>query len=398
MPANPALTTIATDHLTLTQKLQQAGDRLGFELVGIAPAAAPAGLSRFQDWLAQGYAGEMGYLSRRSDAYGHPEAVLEGVRSLVMVGLNYKSPLSPSTQLTTGRIAAYAQGGLDYHDVLKERLQRLADQLHAWVPGCRTRCVVDTAPLLERDFARLAGLGWFGKNTLLIRKGFGSFFFLGALLTDVELEIDTPHVTHHCGTCTRCLEACPTDAFPEPGVLDARRCISYLTIELKGTIPTELRAGMGNWLFGCDVCQDVCPWNRKSPVGTAPEFQPRPEFSTVDATEWLLASDADLKKAMRHTPLSRPGPVGLKRNAAIVLGNLGRPEAVPALAAGLEHADAIVQRACAWALGQLKTPEARAALIARLAVEDNPQVTDELQQALNCPEANPTTSPELTAD
>ncbi|MDZ4684510.1 MAG: tRNA epoxyqueuosine(34) reductase QueG, partial [Planctomycetaceae bacterium] len=248
----------------LSQTLKSAAIALGFDLVGIAPAVTPLGFTRLQEWLQRGYAGEMSYLPRREAAYEHPRHVLDGVRSVVMVAVNYKSAEPPKDDAASGdqssptpaQVAKYARGPTDYHDVLKDRLRQLADVLHERVSGCRTRCVVDTAPLLERDFAQLAGLGWFGKNTLLIHKRAGSFLLLGALLTDVELEPDQPHDTSHCGTCTRCLDVCPTDAFPAPYVLDARKCISYLTIELKGAIPRELRTGIGDWLFGCDLCQD----------------------------------------------------------------------------------------------------------------------------------------------
>lgn len=205
---------------------------------------------------------------------------------------------------------------------MRERLKSLADFLHEQRPGCRTRGCVDTAPLLERDFAKLAGLGWFGKNTMLLNKRLGSFFFLAALLTDIELSPDEPHHTSHCGTCTRCLDACPTDAFVEPYVLDARKCISYLTIELRDQpIPTELRSQMGEWIFGCDVCQDVCPWNRKAPASNEPAFVAREQLHPVDL-EWLLSLDeAGFEAAFAGTPMHRTGRAALLRNAAIALGN-----------------------------------------------------------------------------
>lgn len=386
----------------LSVALKASGRRLGFDLVGIVDAKTPTGLARFDEWLQRGFAGEMQYLERRYDAYTHPQGVLSGVRSLVMVALNYNSLNGKTDAARTpalhdkdgipARVATYAQGATDYHDLLRTRLRLLADELHAMQPGCRTRGVVDTAPILERDFARQAGLGWFGKNTMLINKRLGSWFFLAGLLTDVELEPDPPHATSHCGTCTRCLEVCPTQAFPEPGVLDARRCISYLTIELKGNIPIELRDGMGDWMFGCDLCQEVCPWNRKAPVSSEPQLAPLPDLQAVDALTILGATDAELRERFANSALSRPGPVGLKRNAAIVAGNSGNQKAVPVLVTSLAHGDPIVRVACAWALGKLGGSIAIQALKERRTIEDNPEVCTALDAALSDGADQPTRS------
>jgi epoxyqueuosine reductase len=373
-----------------TADLKAAAIAIGFDLVGIAPAVTPLGFPRLQQWLKQGLAGEMHYLPRREAAYEHPQHVLDGVRSVVMVAVGYKGTDSHKQSASAAvspsgfpaRIAQYARGPKDYHDVLRERLRRLANVLQERVPGCRTRCVVDTAPLLERDFAQLAGLGWFGKNTMLIHKRAGSLLLLGAVLTDVALEPDEPHHTSHCGTCTRCLDVCPTDAFPEPYVLDARKCISYLTIELKSSIPKELRTGVGDWLFGCDLCQDVCPWNRKASVSTDPAFQPRDDLAPADALAMLTLSAGEFRQRFRGTPLDRPDYDGMRRNAAIVLGNRGDKRAVPGLIATLSDASPVVRGAAAWALGQLGGGDAVNALRERLRIEDNPAVIDELDAAL----------------
>lgn len=337
----------------LSAALKSEAHRLGFELVGIAPAVTPAGLPAFQDWLDRGFAGEMGYLERRQEAYSHPDGVLPGVRSVVMLGLNYRTAEPVDPALGEGRVSRYAWGTTDYHTVLRERLKQLAAFIKHKVPEARTRGIVDTAPLLERDFARLAGLGWFGKNTLLINKRQGSWLFLAALLTDLELEYDSPHQTSHCGTCTRCLDACPTDAFDAPFVLDARKCISYLTIELRGPIPEPLRSGMGDWLFGCDICQDVCPWNRKAPVSEDTTFAPRTEFRPADARRLLKLSESEFQAEFVGTPLERPGRAGILRNAAIVLGNSGDQAVVPDLIEALSDAAPEVREAAAWALRQL---------------------------------------------
>ena len=190
-----------------------------------------------------------------------------------MLAANYRTTDPSPPAPLAGRVSWYAWNDADYHALLRERLAKLADFLHEQRPGCRTRGTIDTAPLLERDFARAAGLGWFGKNTMLINKRQGSWIFLAGLLTDVDLVPDEPHETSHCGTCTRCLDACPTEAFPEPYVLDARKCIAYLTIELSGAIPADARESMGEWLFGCDICQDVCPWNKKAPLKNDAAFR-----------------------------------------------------------------------------------------------------------------------------
>ncbi|MCH7990579.1 MAG: tRNA epoxyqueuosine(34) reductase QueG, partial [Planctomycetes bacterium] len=365
----------------LSSTIKTEANRIGFELVGIAPAVTPTGFHDFQQWLDRGFAGEMGYLPRREDAYEHPRHVLDGVRSIVMLGANYNSAKPQAAGSNEGVVARYAWGPADYHEVLKNRLDRLADFLHAQHPGCKTRGVVDTAPLLERDFARLAGLGWFGKNTLLINKKLGSWLFLAALLTDVELEYDQPHETSHCGTCTRCLDACPTDAFPEPYVLDARKCISYLNIELREPIPEELREGMGEWLFGCDICQDVCPWNNKAPLSEDPAFQPIDDPSPVDAVELLQLTDEQFRERFRHTPLWRPKRAGLLRNAAIVLGNRGDKRAVPVLIDVLNDSERIIRGAAAWALGKLGSKHAATALQSRLMIEENDDVSDEIRSA-----------------
>lgn len=315
----------------------------------------PETLGQLHEWLSAGYSGQMAYLEGRREAYATPERVLQGVRSLVVAALNYCT-VEPQASLAPheARVARYAWGSQDYHDVMRERLGRLADVLHELAPGCRTRCVVDTAPLLERDVARLAGLGWFGKNTMLINKWIGSWFFLGAVLTDVELQPDAPHETAHCGTCTRCLDACPTNAFVEPYVLDATKCISYLTIELRDRpIPEPLRPGLGDWLFGCDVCQDVCPWNRKAPRSTEPSFQPRAGLAAADCIELLSLSESEFNDRFGDTPLARPGRSGILRNACTVLGNARCRVAIPALERATHDDDSVVREAAAWALAQI---------------------------------------------
>lgn len=338
---------------TLEARLKAQAHVLGFELAGIAVAAPADGFERLRAWLERGFAGTMAYMQRHAEARRHPASILPEVRSVVMVGMNYKPAAEPASSSALGKVARYARGA-DYHDVLRERLNRLLAWLQTERPGCQGRGVVDTAPLLERDFARRAGLGWFGKNTMLLNKRLGSYFFLGALLVDLDLQPDAAHETNHCGTCTACLDACPTAAFPSPGVLDARRCISYLTIELKGVVPVELREGVGDWLFGCDVCQEVCPWNRKAPARVEPLLLGERELEALDPVALLSLTEEEFRRCFRGTALLRTRRRGLLRNAALVLGNVGGAAALPALRRALDDAEPLVREAAAWALAQIE--------------------------------------------
>jgi epoxyqueuosine reductase len=324
----------------------------------------------------------MEYLSNRRDAYRNPALVLDGARSIVMLAMNYRTSDPASCGEGFGRISRYAWGELDYHALIRERLDSLIAFLKLRVPHVSARGVVDTAPLLEREFAQLAGLGWTGKNTLLINRQAGSWFFLAALLTDLELELDSPHETDHCGSCRACLDACPTDAFPQPYVLDASRCISYLTIELKSSIPRELRAGVGEWMFGCDVCQDVCPWNSKSPQSVETAFKPRENNNPVELAALFYLDDAGFRARFRNTPLWRPRRRGLLRNAAIALGNRPAFAAVSGLVRGLSDAEPLVRGACAWALGEYSGDEASQALFKRQTLEKDPEVIGEIEDSI----------------
>lgn len=338
--------------IEFTNRLKAEALAAGFHLVGVTPAVEPAAVARFAQWLELGYGGTMHYLENRREAYTHPRSVLAGARSLVMLVQGYRTaepePIAPGH----GRVARYAWG-TDYHDVIHERLHRLADFVRAAHPRAQVRGVVDSAPLLEREFAQLAGLGWIGKNTLLLNRHWGSWFFLAALLTDLELAYDVPAETDYCGTCTACLDACPTGAFTAPYVLDARRCISYTTIELRESIPEELRAGQGDWLFGCDVCQDVCPWNRKAPIVDEPDLAPTSDVNPIDLVALFDLDDDGFRRRFRHTPLWRAKRRGILRNAAIVLGNQRCIAAVTALRKGADDAEPLVSEACRWAIAQI---------------------------------------------
>ncbi len=345
-----------------TTALKLEAKRLGFDLAGVCAAVAAPGLGRFHEWICAGFAGEMSYLLDRAEAYEHPRHVLSEVRSILMLAVNYRTADAREPSPGEGKISRYAWGSRDYHELIRDKLHRLADSLRRLVPECHARCVIDTAPLLERDYAQLAGLGWIGKNTLLLNQQFGSLFFLAAILTDVELVADEPHQANYCGTCRACLDACPTDAFVDAYVLDARKCISYATIEQRRLPTADLRAGQGDWLFGCDVCQDVCPWNGRVPIATEPAFEPTDATNPIDLMALLLLDDEAFRRRFRKTPLWRPKRRGILRSAAIVLGNQRCFAATAVLIGGLRDPDDQIQAACAWALEQFGTDEAAAAL------------------------------------
>ncbi|MFO0803119.1 MAG: tRNA epoxyqueuosine(34) reductase QueG [Gemmataceae bacterium] len=338
---------------SLESRLKSEAHSRGFALAGIAPATEADGFPKFAEWLDRGFAGEMEYLHEQRDERRHPNSILENVRSVLMLGMEYGR--ESKIQNPKSKIAKYAQGP-EYHRFIWDRMNDLAAWLEAAAPGCAVRAVADTAPLLERDFARRAGLGWIGKNTLLIHPQRGSFFFLGAVLTDLQLEPDAPFAGSHCGTCTACLEACPTQAFPQPHVLDATKCISYLTIELRSPIPEELREPMGSWLWGCDVCQDVCPWNRKTPNEAVLPHDP--SLESLDAIELLGLDEDGFRTRFKKTSLWRNRRPGLLRNAAIVLGNTGDDTALPALRTALNN-HPLIADAAAWAIARIESRTAR---------------------------------------
>jgi epoxyqueuosine reductase len=345
------------DSNQLTAETKALGLALGFDLVGIAEARPQPETEFLREWLAKGYAGEMGYLERRVEERVDPRRVLAGARSVVSVGLVYDP--GPRAEPAAGLIARYA-GGDDYHDVVLDRLRAFESALLAKVGSeVSTRIYVDTGPVQERVFAAYAGLGWIGKNTNLIHPRLGSYLFLGVMLTDLELIPDTRE-PDHCGSCRACLDACPTDAFVAPFELDARRCISYTTIEARGPIPEPLRAGQGDWVFGCDICQEVCPWNlrerREIPedvAGLRARLAPRPEWRNP-SLRWLLELDEDeWRDATRKTALRRTRYRGLMRNALIAAGNAADPELEPALRRHANGDDEMLAEHARWALAQL---------------------------------------------
>lgn len=366
----------------LIAAIRAAAEREGFTLCGVAPAIDSTGHSDLVRWIESGYAAGMDYFSDRVDAYRHPGGVLAGTRSIVVLAYPYSPAPSPAIAPEQGRVARYAWTGTDYHDVLHPKLKRIARVITDSVVGSSARGVVDTAPIMEREVAQLAGLGWRGKNTLLLHRTMGSYFFLACVLTDVDLPIDTDHSATFCGSCTACLDACPTDAFVTPGVLDAGRCISYLTIEHRGAIDVDLRPDIGEWVFGCDVCQEVCPWNRKPTRAAGAENSKKP-LDRLDLPALFDLTDDDFRAAYRKTPLWRTRRRGMLRNAAIVLGNRGDAAFVDVLVKGLSDAESIVRGASAWALGRMGTPPAIAALHDRRQSENDDEVIAEIDAALS---------------
>jgi epoxyqueuosine reductase len=343
-------------------EIKSAAKKAGFDLCGIAPVSPNPELAYFPQWLEQGHAGEMRYLEARNEAGELKRSSLEiaapWARSVVVCAINYNSDEPYSTELqdkVRGWISRYAWGQRDYHDLLLERLRALESEIKALADGdnFRSWCYVDTGPIVERVLAKYAGVGWQGKNTCIINQERGSWLFLGVILTSLPLVPDMP-APDRCGSCTRCLDACPTNAFVDAYKLDATRCISYLTIEKRGSIPEELRGGMGNHLFGCDICQDVCPWNREAAVSHASAFQPRPELVNP-ALEWLAEmTQDDFRSAFKGSPVKRTKYSGLRRNVAVAMGNSGDHKFIPNLEKLAADEDENIAEHARWALNKLK--------------------------------------------
>jgi epoxyqueuosine reductase len=335
----------------------------GFELCGIAQLRDHPELARFPDWINAGHAGDMTYMESRNDGgafkRAFPNATFPWARSVIVCAINYNTTAPYSThkhELNAGWISRYAWGQEDYHNAVMRRLRLVEDTLRAATPEIITRCYVDTGPIVERVYAKYAGIGWVGKNTCILNQRLGSWLFLGVILTSLELKPDLP-AADRCGTCTRCIDACPTNAFIGPYQLDATRCVSYLTIEKRGSIPEDLRDGMGRNVFGCDICQDVCPWNRKAPITSAPEFQPR-EGLVNPALDWLAnMSEDEFREKFRGSPIKRTKRSGLRRNAVIAMGNSRNREFVPALNDLKTDEDPVIAQSAKWALTKLQDLE-----------------------------------------
>ncbi|MEC8555132.1 MAG: tRNA epoxyqueuosine(34) reductase QueG [Planctomycetota bacterium] len=360
----------------LKADLKQRAAELGFVLSGVAAAASPGRLPALNRWLDSGFHGEMSYLETRREAYQHPNSIVDGCRSLLMLALPYDSS---GVEEQASKIARYARGQIDYHDIIHARLKRLKSWLLKREPQAKVRGIVDTAPLLEREFAEIAGLGWVAKNTMLINRSWGSYFFLAAILTDIELTPDTPHEKSFCGTCTACLDNCPTGAFPEPFVLDATKCISYQTIENRDEVAKEVKPHFHEWMFGCDICQEVCPWN-KHPKECDSELLP--ELESFNPVELLELTEEEFRERFRKTPFWRPRRRGMLRNAILSVGAQKLPEAVPALQRLLRDEEELIRMSAAWSLMQLDAKSHQVALQVALVKEDSPVVRENLKELL----------------
>jgi epoxyqueuosine reductase len=406
--------------MSLTQAIKAEARRLGFQLAGVTTPDPPPHFAFFQDWLAAGREGEMAYLAaeRSRQRRADPRLILSECRSILVLGIRYPAPEteetgpdhpSASLRMTSagsgegpetevgnsepdqilGRVASYAWGA-DYHEALPERLQALVTFIEAQVgQPVPNRWYTDTGPILERDLAQRAGLGWIGKNTCLIHPGLGSYFLLAEVLLGIDLEPDTPFESDHCGSCTRCIEACPTGCILPDRTLDATRCISYLTIELKGPIPQELRPQIDGWVFGCDICQQVCPWNLRfaGPEGD-PEFAPRPPAPRPALIQELTLTSEEFNRRFSlsrrsRSPVKRAKRRGYLRNVAVALGNSRSPAAVQALSRAMEgDEEPLVRGHAAWALGRIGGQAARLALEKAGGCERDPYVLSEIHSAL----------------
>ena len=371
----------AIERMKKLENLKSFSESLGFDEFGVAcPQLGKAG-EGFGKWLDAGYDGEMSYIRRGEEKRKNPDLVLEGVKSILCFSTNYytvEKDMSYVEHRDTADISVYALNK-DYHDTITPRLRQMEEKIQQEFEGCRTRIYVDTGPILEKPLAQQAGLGWIGKHTNLLTQGRGSWYFLSEILTDVDLPPSQP-ADDHCGTCRSCIDICPTDAIIAPYVLDSKRCISYLTIELKGVIPFEFRKAIGNRIYGCDDCQIVCPWNSYAVRTDEPDFQKKQD--TLKLIDLIQINQEMFSRRFKGSPIKRIKRRGLLRNVAVALGNSGNKQAIPILLKVLDDEEPLIRAHVVWALGELAGPEVLPAIRGKLNNESEKIVLAELERVV----------------
>jgi epoxyqueuosine reductase len=373
------------DIVSLTKSVKGKALELGFDLVGVSPVDSFPEIQFYKRWLARGFAGEMRYMERDPEKREDIGKIVPGAKSVISCGVNYNTEYPYSvdeSDRNKGWISRYAWGD-DYHDVMNERLLSLEGHVREYAPkDIRSRVYVDTGPVLERVYGKYSGIGWYGKNTCLINQDIGSWIFLGEIITDLELDYDSP-VPDRCGTCTRCIDACPTSALIEPYVLDSNLCISYLTIEFRGRIPFGLREKLDNNIYGCDICQDVCPWNREAKVSESESFRPRDPLYNPDLIFLSQLSIEEFRRVLKNSPIKRAKRSGFIRNVMVAMGNSGNKAFIPHIEEALKDEEALVRTHAAWALWKLVGDQSFDKLSKHLNVEADDLVREEIVSILN---------------
>jgi epoxyqueuosine reductase len=376
---------LAVDLQTITKSIKERAKEIGFDLVAVSPVRQFPENQFYKEWLTKGFAGQMHYLDRNSEKRADIKNVLPGAKSVICCAVNYNTDFPYSVycdDADRGWISRYAWAD-DYHDSTSKKLKSLNEFCNDLIPQTfNSKFYVDTGPVLEKVYSKYSGIGWIGKNTCLINQGAGSWLFLGEIITDIELEYDSP-VPDRCGTCTRCIEACPTQAIVEPYVLDSRKCISYLTIELKGTIPAELREGVENNIYGCDICQDVCPWNGDADISNDINFFPRENLYNPKLSDLANIGIEEFRELFAGSPIKRTKRRGLLRNVMIAIGNSGSREFVDDIKIALRDEEPVIRAAAVWAYWKIAGDDAKKDLFLLLENETDSIVRDEILNILD---------------
>lgn len=373
------------DTFSFTKSIKDKALALGFDLVGVSPVDSFPENQYYKEWLSKGFSGEMKYMDRAPEKREHLKHVLPDAKSVISCALNYNTDYPYSVDekdKSKGWISRYAWGD-DYHHVMEDKLGAVMNYIKEQASEeVSSKMYVDTGPVLERVYGKYAGVGWIGKNTCLINQEIGSWIFIGEIITSLELDYDNP-VPDRCGTCTRCIDACPTDAILEPYVLDSRICISYLTIELKDKVPVQLREGIDNNIYGCDICQDVCPWNKRAQITDEPGFKPREDLYSPDLSYLSGLSVEDFRMVFKGSPIKRTKRRGLLRNVMIAMGNSGNKNFIPHIKECLNDEEPLVRAHAVWALWQIDGPGSNKILLDHRTVETDDSVNEEIDLLLN---------------